>query len=368
MIFVVLLIIFIPISFALETDILENFEVENNNNLGKEIYYYAGTNLIASSEDTLEYKYQDRLGSDFKSKSLPFGQSISIENRFSFTGKELDMNLYYFNARYYDPDLGKFTSVDPIKDNPSYTYVSNNPINLIDPTGMEEVRSLIENFDVTSNLLEDFHTALSDSPEPDLPNSLLGFHKYFVDLDSETWNYIHEVHQDMVVLSQDGNSVPEIAKYISGIAWDVFTYDRSRLEKNKYGHPYEDGNPSLIGMMSAGESVCYEKAMFTALVLETSDLISNEGWTPKYETVRFLKEDGPEEYAYHANVILIPPYTGPLRDQGEYVVDWGDAKPYDSYRSQFEGYTTLLSGSTGYNTNTLMLGKNSQFVNEFLLK
>ncbi|MCC6962507.1 MAG: RHS repeat-associated core domain-containing protein, partial [candidate division Zixibacteria bacterium] len=41
-------------------------------------------------------------------------------------------------ARFYDPSIGRFSSPDPVKDyhNP-YSYVRNNPIRYIDPTGME---------------------------------------------------------------------------------------------------------------------------------------------------------------------------------------------------------------------------------------
>ncbi len=47
-------------------------------------------------------------------------------------------NLY--GARFYDPSIGRFTGVDPLADqfhgwNP-YHYVHDNPINMIDPTGM----------------------------------------------------------------------------------------------------------------------------------------------------------------------------------------------------------------------------------------
>ncbi|MBT7237292.1 RHS repeat-associated core domain-containing protein, partial [Candidatus Woesearchaeota archaeon] len=67
---------------------------------------------------------------------------------YPFTGKgEDESGLYYFGARYYDDNLGRFVSVDPIASEPAYQYVGNNPMNYVDPTGMLE--SHLENkFDI----------------------------------------------------------------------------------------------------------------------------------------------------------------------------------------------------------------------------
>jgi len=53
-----------------------------------------------------------------------------------------DFGLMYYNARYYDPALGRFTSADTLIPNPGnpqswdrYAYVRNNPIGRTDPTG-----------------------------------------------------------------------------------------------------------------------------------------------------------------------------------------------------------------------------------------
>ena len=108
---------------------------------GVTTHFYSNSKLIASkSDDGFIYNYQDRLGSETSGRQLPFGQElIDSENRFEFTGKELDESqLYYFGARYYDPSVGKFTSVDPVKENHAYGYVMNNPLTYIDPSGMEE--------------------------------------------------------------------------------------------------------------------------------------------------------------------------------------------------------------------------------------
>ncbi|MCH6255511.1 pre-toxin TG domain-containing protein [Puniceicoccaceae bacterium K14] len=64
-----------------------------------------------------------------------------------FTGHEMldDIGLIHMNGRIYDPLVGRFLSADKVVQFPSdlqsynrYTYVRNNPLSLIDPTGYEE--------------------------------------------------------------------------------------------------------------------------------------------------------------------------------------------------------------------------------------
>lgn len=58
-----------------------------------------------------------------------------------FNGKELDeeTNLYYYGARYYDPTISVWASVDPQADEfpgiSPYAYSVNNPVNYVDPDG-----------------------------------------------------------------------------------------------------------------------------------------------------------------------------------------------------------------------------------------
>jgi RHS repeat-associated protein len=109
----------------------------------------------ASSKSTY-YFTQDHLGSTTTLTNTngalveretydAYGNSAGSANtRYGYTGRERDplTGLLYYRARWYDPQVGRFVSEDPIGlagGINTFAYVSNNPQNATDPSGLHEI-------------------------------------------------------------------------------------------------------------------------------------------------------------------------------------------------------------------------------------
>ena len=113
--------------------------------------------------ENLTFYHPDQVGSPIMATTHPDGviswrenykpygerqvRSItSSTNNNWFAGKTTDTEsgLSYFGARYYDPLIGRFMSVDPAEPNPNnlhslnrYAYANNNPYKYVDPDGRD---------------------------------------------------------------------------------------------------------------------------------------------------------------------------------------------------------------------------------------
>ena len=127
-------------------------------------YYYAGGQRLAMRDaNNLFMLFGDHLGSTsltvdaggVKTGEMlykPWGETRysngATPTSYRYTGQREDatIGLYFYNARYYDPALGRFTQPDTIVPEPGnpqslnrYAYVLNNPLKYIDPSGFDPI-------------------------------------------------------------------------------------------------------------------------------------------------------------------------------------------------------------------------------------
>ena len=131
-------------------------------------YYFGGQRVAVKNSSGVSYLHGDHLGSTSATSGAvtssqtfyPFGAIFSSSGTpptdYGFTGQKQDASagLMYYGARYYDPGLGRFTQPDTIVPNAMdpqslnrYSYVSNNPVNFVDPTGHSAEGSECQSWD-----------------------------------------------------------------------------------------------------------------------------------------------------------------------------------------------------------------------------
>jgi RHS repeat-associated protein len=137
---------------------------DNGSHVETRRYHLANGQKIAqrinqAGSDALSYVHADHLGSSVKLTDEsgqviqtiaydPYGESVLSEGAeepaYQYTGQEKDAEtgLYYYGARYYDAELGRFIQADVLLDGLNrYAYGHNNPVKYVDPTGNYVVAS-----------------------------------------------------------------------------------------------------------------------------------------------------------------------------------------------------------------------------------
>ena len=134
---------------------------QHNLGTGSQIKHYAFNGKLVAMNEGGGYTFllTDHLGSvnvtlaangtiGSRLRYDPWGKQRYAQNvtptGYRYTAQRFDdkLGLYDYNARYYDPAIGRFLSADTIVPDPTnpqqfnrFSYVANNPVRFIDPTG-----------------------------------------------------------------------------------------------------------------------------------------------------------------------------------------------------------------------------------------
>jgi len=106
------------------------------------VAYYLGDHL-GSTRKVLDASRNTVFSTSYEPFGKPFAPGGS--EAYKYTGEKHDdpTGLVYLRARQYDPEIGRFVSADPVLGSLGmpqtlnrYAYVTNNPLNRVDPSGM----------------------------------------------------------------------------------------------------------------------------------------------------------------------------------------------------------------------------------------
>jgi len=117
--------------------------------LVSEVHNFSSDILVWEMQEGEKNPSTSKKRSDYYAFGLTMpGRSSNSANpndAYKFTGHELDdeagINLMYAGARYKDPVIGRWLSIDPLAAKypglSPYNYVMNNPVNAFDPDGRD---------------------------------------------------------------------------------------------------------------------------------------------------------------------------------------------------------------------------------------
>ncbi len=233
----------------------------------RQVYFYhpdhLGTATLLTDINGQPYQYF---------LNLPFGEEMAAQraggpfsSRYKFNGKELDKQTcyYYYGARYYDPVLSRWLSVDPLAEKypgfSPYNYTADNPIMLVDPDGkkFDEASKKIAN--ATKQKLQNKITELKKQGKGigDLNERIKELRKSIQDIEGMDTNTELIFSYQKVDHKSDGETIQE------GNHVTMKYYDEGGLiHETRHGGQIERGE--LDGIYKSNYSIKHEVDVYRA--------------------------------------------------------------------------------------------------------
>ena len=102
---------------------------------------------VISRHDYMPFGIEIGTAISGRTTAMGYGASDGVRDKFTGQQRDTETGLDFFQARYYSNSHGRFLSADPLQASADahrpqtwnrYSYVLNNPLKLVDPSGMSE--------------------------------------------------------------------------------------------------------------------------------------------------------------------------------------------------------------------------------------
>jgi len=234
-------------------------------------YYYAGATRVAMREgSSVYYLLGDHLGSTSlvtdpggvilsAARYDPWGELRAVsgpsQTRYGYTGQraEKGLGLYFYGARFYDPQLSRFLSADSIIPQQQgvqawdrYAYVSNNPLKYTDPSG-----HMVSECGPSDCAGDEGTTYPNPGQEVSIGTSP----------GCQDSSYV-ECFYSRTLFEMDGTmEVDNTEFHLLEIAvfFDIRNRDRSWKDRTMYDTPFWDAGGAAPGQVCWNDGTCYER-------------------------------------------------------------------------------------------------------------
>jgi len=221
------------------------------------------------------------------------GGQQHAHNPFGFTGYQTDdvSGAYYAQARFYNPNIGRFTAEDFMKDRLNwYGYCDGNPVNLIDPTGL-----VCEANNTPSNTIIEFGRDIGESALTGLWDFTRGTASGFGDIGTGLWN---ELSDPMGILRDTGDLLTHIVMNPHHVLRDIFWAPQQIIDAAQAEGAYGLGRtlgPSLVIVICTkglGAKTKTATATTSPATAATNRVPAPNTWANPNGTTRWPLNDG----------------------------------------------------------------------------
>ena len=168
-------------------------------------------------------------------------EESGIYNPFRYNGQYTDdeTGLIYLRNRYYDPEIGRFTQEDPVRDGVNwYTYCYNNPILFTDPWGLGPGDLYLNETVINQEYFDDNYTSGTYAAATDLVSGYYGYVEY-----GQYGDYIFGVGDYVFVLDPNSIGIQEL-----GYAEVRNKYNWQSIGEVRYTKTWDVNNEGCIKM------------------------------------------------------------------------------------------------------------------------